>query len=455
MFNLFPISRGIHMMRQQRYADARRHFESLIRSGVKPAAAHFNCGVCCFKMRDITAARQHLHAALMIDHSPAMTSDILEITNWRMIASHEWFNAWPQFSFDGKRVVYTSARKSASGERITGHDRAGLYIYDLARKKEICLKETAMHYMQPRFSPAGNTVSCLSVRDGSTDQSRAGLYLIDTETGDEHELLGPRHRIKYQQFTPDGRHIIISGWAANSSASGIYKVDCTTGSMETLVQGTFETTFPDISSGGDRLVYSSWRSDTNSDGIVDFRDYSAIYLKSIFDGNETPLVPETYNSMFPHFSPDGRYVLYLSIRRDTNGDGRIDMMDNAGIYLYDLHKHREHCLVDDDFYNKFPVFTPDGKRVIFVSNWRRKKYSDEVNDKLENKGVYMTDLSGRNIVRVMSDKYYCSRSPVASPTGNQVAYVSWRKNTGRGLYVASIDELPLPEQLHAFIDANL
>ena len=448
MVTLFAAWHARSLMRRERYADARRVLEGLARRGVRPAATHYQCAVCCFRLDDMPAARLHLHAALRHDAGPRMTAAVLELTNHRMIASHAWFNAWPCFSPAGDLLAFTSARDTRGGVVPTARHRAGLYIYDRGREQETCLADRA-HYVLPRFSPDGSCIACLSVRNGSTEASHAGLYLIDVRSGAERELLAPLHRVKHHRFMPDGTTIIYSGWGPHSTSSGIYAVSVETGVVTPLVQGLYETTFPDISPDGRFLVYSSWRRDHNRDGHIDFHDYSCVYLKDLVSGREDVIAPEQFNSMFPRFSPDGGRVVYASIRRDTNRDGTVDLADNAGLYLYDRAGATERCVADDHGSNRFPAFCPDGKRIVCIARRAQREA------KLRQKGVYAVDLARGTRTTIMPETYYGCWAPAVDPAGTSVAYVSWRGASGRGLFVARMDRLPSPDQLHCSIDENL
>jgi Tol biopolymer transport system component len=277
---------------------------------------------------------------------------------------------------------------------------------------------------------------------------------VDLATGAETCLL-ERFVIKHFVFSPDGSRIIFSGWEPGKARSGVYLFTPENRAVETLVSGWYESTFPQISPHGDAIIYASWRRDTNGDGIIDFRDNSGIYLLNLADRTEKEIVSDRYNNTFPSFTADGRHVVFLSTRRDSNNDGVVNSLDNAGVYFLDLDRKREWCVVEDAFYNKFPCATPDQAHLIFTSNWRRDNKDNEGGDYFEYKGIYRTDILTRDIEQIVSDKYYGSRSPAVSPRGDAVAYVSWRRNTNRGLYLARLDRLPDRDELHSYVNNNI
>ncbi|MHB9155452.1 MAG: tetratricopeptide repeat protein [Endomicrobiales bacterium] len=462
MFGLFgdPLKKGIEFMRRKEFEEARDYFQALIEKNIEAAEAHFNLGKCFFRLNALQESKKHFHLALDLKPQPSLISGILEVTNWRMLCPNRYFNGWPVFSPDGKKLAFTSVRRDANGDgKMNALDPGGIYLLALDTGAEQCVVSDAYNNSQPVFSPDGRKMAYLSVRQQAGKEhlpghgAHASLFVLDLGSGTEKKLLEDTFRTKYHVFSPDSRKLLFTCWRPGDKNSGIYAVDIETGQMETIVPGAHENTFPSISRKGDLLLFSSWRSDTNKDGVIDFHDNSGIYVKRLVDGREITVADERYNNTFPSFSADGTKVLYLSVRRDTNNDGRIDSLDNAGIYLHDLKNGKEKCLVDDSFFNKFASLTPDGNRVVFVSNWRTHR--SERKDYFENKGVYVLDIARGQVSQVVSDKYYGSRSTALSPDGGSVAYVSWREGTSRGLYLAYLGWLPGKEELHQWIDRNI
>ena len=58
------------------------------------------------------------------------------------------------------------------------------------------------------------------------------------------------------------------------------------------------------------------------------------------------------------FSPDGKWLAYTRSRDDMNTE----------VYVYDLTARREHNVTDNPFTDREGVITPDGKRVVFLSD---------------------------------------------------------------------------------------
>ncbi|MBN1622675.1 MAG: PD40 domain-containing protein [Endomicrobiales bacterium] len=462
MFFLFSLSKGIRMMKRGNYVDAVVYFKKLVKEKKHLAESHFNLGRCYYKISNFRESKLNLHKALDCQYSPEFARSILEITNWKMLSSYEYFNNSPSFSYDGKKIVYVSARKDTNNDgRINIMDKGGIYMIDLATQAEQYVVTDEFYNSQPKYSPDGKKLAYLSIRkylpgkDMIDQRENPSLYYLDLETGEETKLLGAEYRTKYYVFSNDSRKIIFSGWRPGKKNSGIYEMDIDTKEIKILVTDFYDNTFPSISKDGTMLLFSSWRKDTNKDGVIDIKDNSGVYIKNLIDASERMIASDKYNNIFPAFSHDNDKVIYLSYRRDTNKDGIINSLDNPGIYYYDLTRNKEYCAVNDKFFNKFPNLTPDGKKIVFLSSWRRTQKKKESEDFFENKGIYVLDINKNKVTQLVSDKYYGCYYPVVSPAGDKLVFISWRGNTNRGLFLADLKGLPSRDELHTFIDENL
>lgn len=457
------LSKGIALMKERRYLEARDQFEALSRDRPKDPEPLFNLARAHWHLNVPAAAKRTLLECLKLDPKEELRRGILELSNWKRIVPPNYFNYVPNWSKDGLWLAYGSAREDTDGDgAVTGSDRAGLFIYDTARQTEWPILSQEFHSSSAAFSPDGRRLLYLSSRrdtnnDGVINSKDQGaLYLTDLDSGQEKMLISDEHRIKYPSFSPDGGSVIFCGWKKGGAASGIYRMDLSTGQEKILVSEFYESTFPSFDPSGDRLLYSSWREDTNHDGVIDIKDNSSIYLLDLARGGERLLASNKWSNSYPVWSPDGKTIAYLSRRRDTNGDGRIDNLDNSNIMLLDAEKGTEEVLVSDSHHNKFPCWTADGSCVLFIGSWRRTLLSgEEARDYFENKGVYAADVRGKKLKQIVSDKYYGTRFLAASPKGTRLAYLSWAKGTGRGIYLADSVHCPDSGELEKIVQENL
>jgi len=416
------------------------------------AEAYFNNG-------DLPNTKRVLREIIALGPSEKMIRKICELTGMKKIVSDEYRNAFPAFSRDGKRIVFCSIRRDTNGDGVVDEkDNFGIYITDIDGKNERQIVSDDHQNTYPRFSPDGSKVVYLSRRkdtngDGKIDLlDNPGIYVIDLDTGYEKCIVSDEYHNKFPCFSPDGDEILFVSWRKYNS--GIYTIGIHGMNEKQIVSDEYDNTFPSFSPNGQRIVYASWRRDTNRDGSIDLRDNSGIYIIDSDGKNEQEIVSDKYSNSFPVFSPDGTKIVYLSRRRDTNKDGKIDSLDNSGIYVCDTKGRDKECIVSDKSYNKFPSFSADGKKVLFLSSG--KSYRGKPGAGFFGwKGIYVVDIDGRNRRELLGERYYGNTSPLFSPAEDKILYIAWREGTQRGIYLADVTTLPNLQELQNLIENNL
>ncbi|MCS7150831.1 MAG: hypothetical protein NZ928_00370 [Endomicrobia bacterium] len=174
---------------------------------------------------------------------------------------------------------------------------------------------------------------------------------------------------------------------------------------------------PKFSNDGDKIVFVCATRDTNNDGVINNDDFCGIYSIDRNSNRLECLVEDKYYNSSPVFSPDGKYICFLSARRDTNSDNRIDSKDWQGLYLLNLQTGEERLLVEDIYQPKHPSFFPDGSKVIFTC-WRSPNAKS---------GVYEINLNDFSLKTLVPDTYE-SVFPSYSPDGKHILYSSFCKS---------------------------
>jgi Tol biopolymer transport system component len=455
----FALRRGYQLLREGKWESALEFFHSHVLRSPRAALPLYEVGKLQFKKGDLASARQSLLKVLTLNPTPDLIEGILEITNWWMISSPSFFNTTPCFSPDGKKLLFCSARQDTNGDgKLDATDRAGIYLADITSSSVTEVVSSAHHNASPIWSPDGRSFLYFSSRllgEGNRIQDPKYLHLMlrDLETREDRLLVPASLNPRYPVFMPDGRNVIVCTVDVQGGASGLSMVNTETMARTSLTSHAWEHTFPQVSPDGHSVMYISWRETPGTER----QGNPAIFWLDIHERKEKPLVNDRFSNAFPRFSPDGSQIVFLSRRRDTNQDGRVDHLDNFGMYTLRLFDRKEVCVASDDHYNKFPTWSPDGKSIVFVGHWltRQEKASWQGDDYFEYKGLYQVSAEGGKATRVVSDKFFGSRFCEVSPTGSTVAYVSWRPRTNRGLYIADYQKPPTLSQLHGFIQNNL
>ncbi|UCF94291.1 MAG: tetratricopeptide repeat protein [Desulfobacterales bacterium] len=83
-----------------------------------------------------------------------------------------------------------------------------------------------------------------------------------------------------------------------------------------------DASFPAVSPSGDEIAFVSYRQDAGGD----------ILILRLTDGQVYPLTSGPALDIFPSWSADGRSIYFSRVMVDTNGDGEINLKDNAAVY---------------------------------------------------------------------------------------------------------------------------
>ena len=189
----------------------------------------------------------------------------------------------------------------------------------------------------------------LTFRDSNDD-----LAIYDLATGQIRALA--KHQGAWQSAwhsmpSPDGK-LVAYTWGQG----GVYELRVVglDGSEPRVLYSNAEMTWvkpTDWSPDGKSILTVLDRKDRTSQMVlVSVRDGSVRVLKS-FDGRSVER---------PRFSPDGRYVAYAFPRRPGSGE--------HDIFVLALEGRRETPLVQHPANDVHPDWTPDGKRILFLSD---------------------------------------------------------------------------------------
>lgn len=233
-------------------------------------------------------------------------------------------------------------------------------------------------------------------------------------------------------------------------------------------ENNFYNTSPAISPQGDKIAF-----------ISDRNDYFDVYVMSTIDNKITKVVDGQRTKNFEElhlltpgmsWSPDGKKIalaaksgerdaIYLidaasgdeeKIEVELDGIFSVDWSRQGNtlvfvgntsyqsdIYTYDLNSKTLKNITDDPFSDADPMWSPDGKKIFFVSD-RRDMLSRNMipgNFKMvrfnyRQQDIYSIDLATGEIVRITDDEESDETNPVVSPDGTKLLYVSDRNGNG-------------------------
>ncbi|MCU0371786.1 MAG: biopolymer transporter Tol [Ignavibacteria bacterium] len=197
--------------------------------------------------------------------------------------------------------------------------------------------------------------------------------------------------------------IYNSGFALSQYISRVYgedKLVKITESLGDLTNFSVDKAIREhIGKDGDEL-YEEWRNYM----VKDYGDRTAEVKRTMIDGEI--LSPEGFANYFPEFSPDGKKVAFL-----TNGDYDYAM---TGIVIYDL-TSKNVTFIDAPVTSNFS-FSPDGKKIIYA-----KRNAPPNIDETILFDIYEYDFAKEESFRLSEDLR--AYSPVYSPDGSSVCYI--------------------------------
>lgn len=143
----------------------------------------------------------------------------------------------------------------------------------------------------------------------------------------------------------------------------------------------------------------------------------------------------------PDWSPDGARIAFVGTRNGA-----------SDIYIYDLESKELSQATDDIFSDLEPRWSPAGDEIVFISDRGEHIGRDDVPDdfKIQNTNyhqfdIYLVQVGTRQIKRV-TDTPANEKSPVWSPDGKKLAFVSDRSGI-HNIYIQSIPHATLEDNL--------
>jgi Tol biopolymer transport system component len=164
-----------------------------------------------------------------------------------------------------------------------------------------------------------------------------------------------------------------------------------------------------MSQGDTKGAYRAFRETLRAPGGSAFTDQVGRYLGGKFAIQQVTSSPA--DETFPVFSPDGNKIIY-----QTNENGNWDIIER------DLASGETRFLVNTAASEELPCLSPDGKKMAFTTNADDRR---PIDDKFKVREIYLLDFD-TNILKNLTESVADDWLPRFSHRGDLITFVSER-----------------------------
>jgi Tol biopolymer transport system component len=234
-----------------------------------------------------------------------------------------------------------------------GAGNRDLYRLDLKRGDVIRIAKTPDYETEPSLSPDGKSVAFVARPPGDRGNH---IFIQSVDGGNRRQLTRGDSSDTSPAFSPDGSRVAFA--RSTTYNSGGLASDWNTGD-KLFVMKVDGSSLRQINTNGLYPIDPSFSPDGKQ---IVFRDLSGLFLVAA-DGSEAPKSAGGLKGYQATFSPDGRWLLYTAGRYEP--DLAIFVARVDGSEVRQLVSGRDvDAKSPGGIYH--PLFTPDGKRIIFL-----------------------------------------------------------------------------------------
>jgi TolB protein len=195
-------------------------------------------------------------------------------------------------------------------------------------------------------------ISSSSAEDGNVSM----VYTLPAQGGKPSKITrkGPSY---LHGWSPDKKWLVFTGRRDNEL--DVYKIPASGGDEIRLTTATGVDDGPEFSPDGKYIYFNSFRT-----GLMQLWRMKP-------DGSEqTQLTNDEFNNWFPHISPDGKWIVFISFPKDI-APGDHPFYKHVYLRLMPIHGGKPKViayLYGGQGTINVPSWSPDGKKIAFVSN---------------------------------------------------------------------------------------
>jgi len=264
-----------------------------------------------------------------------------------VLSSAQPFEA-PNWTPDGAALIYNTSGRSEG--------RGRLYRFDLATRQP-ALIDTATNIRNNNDHVLSFDGTMLGISDQSTDAGQSTIFTLPAKGGTPKRIT-PLTPSYLHGWSPDGKFLVYTG--GRNGEFDIYKIPSDgSGTEVKLTDVKALDDGPEYTPDGRYIYFNSTRS-----GLMQLWRMKP-------DGKDPEAVTnDEYNNWFPHISPDGKWIAFISYPKDV---APADHPYYKRVYLRLMPIEGGPARVIAYVYGgqgtiNVPSWSPDGKMLAFVSN---------------------------------------------------------------------------------------
>ncbi len=258
------------------------------------------------------------------------------------------------------------------------------------------------------------------------------IYVMDNHGGNQRNLTNNPADDRFPSWSPDGKRIVFMSDRDGHVPKGgvlpnfeIYVMDADGSNQQNLTNHPSHDISPAWSPDGKRIAFTSYR-DGHVHAIHGWPT-AEIYVMDADGGNPQHLTNDLNDDRFPSWSPDGKRIVFSS-ERDGHFIGDFEITSSE-IYVMDADGGNQQRLTENRKNDWHPSWSPDGKRIAFSSD----RKGDFVNFE-----IYVMDINGGNLQRLTENRVD-DEDPSWSSDGKRIAFASYGDNNQGDIYVMDTD----------------
>jgi TolB protein len=327
-----------------------------------------------------------------------------------------------------------SALSGGGGKIVFSSKRDGnyeIYVMNADGSSLTRLTNNAASDGSPVWSPDGMKIIFLSERDEPNPDSclpcNWEIYVMNTDGSNVTRLTDNKVADSDPVWSPDGTQIAFVSDLYDPTydtcvfCEEIYVMNAEGSSLTRLTNNKVADSDPVWSSDGTQIKFVSGRDAPDSAVCSLCWD---IYMMNADGSSVAPLTNIDAYIIDLVRSPNGTQIAFVSDRDEPNLE-TCGKACNYEIYVVNANGNNVTRLTNNTAYDGSPVWSPDGRQIAFVSD-RDELNRDTCNDTHTcNLEIYVMNADGNSLTRLTNNTAY-DYSPVWSPDGRHIVFVSKR-----------------------------